>query len=263
MFSSFTSSFRAGRRPFTISNPTQLTGGFTWLDGSSNTVANFGSVLTSPFTISTWKDVYLASHDANKGGGSSVKPVWVSGAQNNLGIVRFNAANSQSLNINPVNSPAPGLQGITGYSLHIVAKFTSVTNGVIRPLCASNTGGFKIFHDGTNLSCTTSGGTGVSTLTGDVNNFHIFSLLYDGTKTGNANRLRFRYDRNEQILNFGATTVGATTNASATYFYLGEDGAGNYLYGDIGELILYSRVLSSTELVSVERYLKNKWAINI
>lgn len=259
MFGAWSGSFRAGRRAQTIATPVGITGGFVWLDGAGNTSANFGSVLIAPFTVSTWKDVYGASHDANKGGGASGKPVWASNVQNSLGVVRFDSANSQSLNINPVNSPSPGLQGISGYSLFAVAKLSSTATN--RTICASNTGGFKIYHDGTNWAASGAAGTGTSSVAGDTTNFHLYTAIFDGSQTGNADRLKFRYDRVAQTLNFGATTVGATTNATANTFYVGQDSAGNYFNGDIAELILYSRTVTSSELIAVERYLKNRWAI--
>lgn len=259
MFSSWSGSFKSGRRSQTIATPTNLTGGFVWLNGSANTAGNFGSVLTAPYTVTAWKDVYAGSHDANKSGNASVKPVWEGSVQNGLGAVRFNSANSQSLNINPVGTPSPGLQSIGGFSLFVVARASSLSG--TRVLTSTDTGGFRIAHNGTNWTTTAASGTGTTSLAGDTTNFHLFSVIFDGSLTGNSNRLKFRYDRTDQTLNFGATTVGATTSATAAYFYIGQDSAGNYFNGDVAEVILYSRTLSSSEQIAAERYLKNKWAL--
>jgi hypothetical protein len=40
------------------------------------------------------------------------------------------------------------------------------------------------------------------------------------------------------------------------------NGTGYNLNGNIGEVILYNRAISSTERVAIENYLKNKWGIN-
>lgn len=258
MFSSFSSSFRAGRRPLTIVNPVALTGGFVWLNADIGNATNFGSTVVDGDTVTSWKDVYSGSHDANKAGNAGVKPVWKSNIQNGLGVVRFDGVND-SLNINPVNAPSPGLQGISAFGLFAVARMSSTTG--TRPLTSTDTAGFRILYNGTNWSCTAANGTGTSTITGDTTKFHLFSLLFDGTQTGNANRLKLRYDGTEQVLNFGVTTVGATTSATASYFYVGEDNASNFFAGDVAELILYSRFVSATEIASVEQYMKTHWSI--
>ena len=91
---------------------------FVWLNADLGSAANFGSVLTDGATVSTWKDVYAGAHDANKSGNASVKPIWKSNIKNGYGVVRFDGSND-SLNINPVNSPAPSLQSATAFSLFL------------------------------------------------------------------------------------------------------------------------------------------------
>lgn len=235
-----------------------LTGGFVWLNADLGNVTNFGSTLTDGATVTTWKDVYTGSHDGNKSGNASVKPVWKSNIQNGYGVVRFDGVND-SLNINPVNAPSPGLQSIPGFGLFVVARMSSIVG--TRPLTSTDTGGFRILYDGTNWTSTAAGGTGTSTITGDTTKFHLYSLLFDGTQTGNSNRLKFRYDGTEQVLNFGATTVGTATSPTASYFYTGEDNANNFFAGDVAELVLYSRKVNATEIASIEQYMKTHWAI--
>lgn len=64
------------------------------------------------------------------------------------------------------------------------------------------------------------------------------------------------------------TSLAAPAQPAGTMiFTLGRDGskangAGYNLNGNIGEVILYNRALSSTERVSIENYLKSKWSIN-
>ena len=106
------------------------------------------------------------------------------------------------------------------------------------------------------------GGIGTSTATADTTKFKIFGLIYNGTLTGNAARLVFRYDETNQTLTFTGT-VGATTNASTNQIDLGWYSTGNseYFAGDIAEVVYFSRTLNSGEIAGVEDYLSNKWAI--
>ena len=109
----------------------------------------------------------------------------------------------------------------------------------------------------------TAGGTGTSSVTGDTTKFHIFTVIFDGSGATNADRLKFRYDGADQTLNFGATTVGTQTSGSTTTYYLGVDdtGAAGYWNGDMGAVIIYTRALTTNELIGVEEYLSNFWGI--
>ena len=259
MFNSFSKSFFAGRRPFIVSTPTQLPSGFVWLDASLGNNANFGSILSDGATVTTWNDVYSGSHPANKAGNAGVKPVWKSNILNGYGVVRFDGVND-SLNINPVNTPSPSLQGVTGFSLFVVAKASSLSGE--RYLTLTDTGGFGLFHNGTNWSTRTAGGIGTaSTLNGDTTKFHLFTLIYNGSAIGNTNRLKLKYDSQEYALNFGNSSVGSSTNASATYLYIGENGVSGFYAGDIATIILYAITLTNEQILAQETYLKNFWGI--
>ena len=258
MISSFRSSYGFGRRPLTILNPTNLPSGFVWLNADLGSATNFGSALTDGSTVSTWKDVYAGAHDANKSGNASVKPIWKSNIQNGYGVVRFDGSND-SLNINPVNSPAPSLQSASAFSLFAVARASSL--GSTRCMTATDTGGYKIFHNGSFWSVSAAEGTAVSGSAGNTTGFHIFTLLYNGSATGNSNRVRFRYDSAEQSLNFGASTAGTLTNANAQYFYVAEDSGVNFFAGDVAEIILYVRAFTASEVTAEEAYLKSHWGL--
>ena len=259
MFNSFSKSFFAGRRPFNISTPVQLPSGFTWLDASLGNNSNFGSALVDGATITTWNDVYAGSHPANKAGNAGVKPIWKANILDGYGVVRFDGIND-SLNINPVNSPSPSLQGVSGFSLFVVAK-ASLLSGE-RFLTSTDTSGFGLFHNGSNWSVRTSGGIGTATtLIGDTTNFHLFTVIYDGSAIGNTNRLKLKYDTQQYSLNFGSSTVASTSNASATYLYIGENGVSSFYAGDIATVVLYAITLTNEQILAQETFLKNFWGI--
>lgn len=258
MFNTFSKSFFVGTRPLIVSNPTQLPTGFVWLNADLGSVANFGSALTDGSTVSTWKDVYAGSHDANKAGNASVKPIWKSNITNGLGVVRFDGVND-SLNINPVNTPDPSLQGATGYSLFVVAKSTSLSGS--RYITTTDTGGFALFYNGSNWAVQSAGGIGTASSIGNTTSFNQYSIIYSGSAIGNSNRLRLRFNGNNTPLNFGSSSVGTSTSPAAQYLYIGENGTAGFFAGDIAEIILYAITLSDEQIVAQETYLRNHWSL--
>ncbi len=253
MYSSFSGSFARGRRPsISIGSPLSITSGTFWFDGSDGSATQFGSTLADGATVTTWKDLYTASHDANNSGNSSIKPIWKSNIQNGLGVVRFDGIND-SLNINPIAF----LDNLSSFTIFIIAR-PSQLGTVVRPLSGTDTNSFRIQHDGSNWQVTAAGGTGISSVAGDTTNFHQFVLAFDGTQIGNANRLRFRHDRVEQTLDYGATTVG-TNIGTGSYVYFGRNAASNWFAGDMAELVMFTRLLSSLEILQLENYFQSRW----
>jgi hypothetical protein len=255
MFNTFSSSFRAGRRPGIIKDPTVLVNLQVWYNADVSNTTNFNVAPANGADISQWKDRSGTGHNANQSGNASVKPNWYSNVQNGLGVVRFNGT-SESFSINPIAF----MQSLPGFTMMLVAKANSLA--AASDLTSSDVGGFRIFHDGTNWGVSTSGGTGTSTVPGDTTKFHIFSLIFDGTGIGNAGRLKFRYDDTEQALTFTGT-VGTTTSAIAGSFYIASDSTGGakFFNGDVAEMLMFTRTLNTSELIATETYLKYHWAI--
>jgi hypothetical protein len=257
MISGFSSSFSAGRRPSTTyvpppPNPASIN---VWYDASSPSVP-FVPNGNDNTAITQWSDSSSAARNANpSGGGPGVRPIVKTNVLNGYRIVRFNGV-AQNLQV----SNTTWAQSLSGFTILTVAKFSSLVG--TRTLSSTDENGFKIFFDGTNYAVSTSGGTGTSTLTGDTTNFHIFSLIYDGSATGNANRLTFRYDKSPQTLTF-AGTVGATTSATATKFNIGwySTGLSEYFAGDVAEFELYTRTLTPGEIATAENYLSSHWGL--
>jgi len=256
MYGTMSGHFELGRIPGVISNISNIPNNVVWYDASVSNVTNFNTAPANGDDLSQWKDKSGTGHNANQSGNASVKPNWYSNVQNGYGVVRFNGSSSVSL-----TNPATFLRSQSGFTLFVVAKASSLTGN--RSLVSSDTGGYRIYFNGTNYQVATAGGTGTSSLTGDTTKFHVFTVVFDGSAADNASRLKFRYDGADQSLNFGVTTVGSSTSASTQYYYLGVDdtGSAGYWQGDMGSLIVYTRALNSNELIGVETYLKNFWGL--
>lgn len=257
MFSNFAQSFGAGRRQSTVyvppaPNPAAIN---SWYDASASPVP-FNPNGNNDTGITQWSDSSSAAHNATpSGGGPSARPLVKTNVLNGYRIVRFDGV-AQNLQV----SNTTWAQSLPGFTIIALAKFSNLTG--TRTLTSTDQNGFKIFFDGTNMAVQTSGGTGTSSLTGDTTNFHIFTLVFDGTQANNAGRLVFRYDKVPQSLTFTGT-VGSTTSATATKFNLGwySTGLSEYWAGDLAEVQLYTRTLTSQEISTAENYLTNHWAL--
>lgn len=242
-----------------IASPTLLPNLQIWYNADIANATNFGtSVPTNGGTVTKWVDRSGTGHDANQSGNATFKPKWYSNVKAGLGAIRYNGT-AESLNINPLTGWGLSLSGFT---MFVVARSLSLTGTPV--MTASDTGGFQFFYNGIHWGTEAGGGNAVSTTgaTGDTTNFHIYAQVFDGTATGNENRLKFRYDGVQQTLQFN-TNVNATTSANATYIYLGTDrtGAANYWNGEMAEIIMFTRTLNASEIDMVEEYLKNHWKI--
>jgi hypothetical protein len=259
-FTTFNGSFKPGMRPGAVGSIAALPNLNIWYDGSDTTT--FQPNALDGTSMSQWNDKSTAgtAHNAAATGGNSGKPTIKTNIQAGKNIVRFDGV-SNNLQVNAGNAPnwLTGSPTYTGFTIFVVAKL-SATGGT-KTLTSTDTNGFKFFHNGTNWCVQTASGTGTSSVVGDTTKFHIFTQIFDGTQTGNANRLKFAYDTVEYPLNFGATTVGSSVNSTATKFNVGWYNNSEYFNGDIGEIIMLTRTGSPSEVEAIENYLKNKWQI--
>lgn len=265
--SSFSRSFTPGQRPLTITSASQLPNLEVWYDASASLSTTFNAgVIASGTEITSWHNGGgLSSHDWNSTGGK--RPEWFSNIQNGKGVVRFNntgvtpsgedADTDELLSINPIAY----LRSLSGCTMVLLFRTLSTASGR-RILTSSDTGGFQWGQNGTQWLGQFSGGAfTVDNITADTN-FHHVIMTFDGSKTGNTERLKIRLDGSDTPVTF-STNVNAATNASASTFYGGVDATGNsgYWIGDLGECMIFTRALSFSEELAIEGYLTTKWAV--
>ena len=81
--------------------------------------------------------------------------------------------------------------------------------------------------------------------------WHHYAMVFDGTLSGNSNRLKVYVDKTLQSLTFNGT-IPATTASAADAFTMGEDAdAGG---GYIDEVRVYDRALNATEIQEIYDY---------
>lgn len=256
--SSFSRGFSPGQRPLTIAGASQLPNLEVWYYADVNT--QVGGI-ASGSEVTAWANAGgLTSHDWNSTGGK--RPEWIGNVQNSKGVVRFNAATDDAdtdelLSINPIAY----LQALPACTMVLLFRTLS-TNAGRRILTSTNTNGFQWGQNGTQWVGTMAGGVfTVDNHTVDTN-FHHIAITFDGSQTGNENRVKARLDGSDTALTFSAN-ANATTSPTASYFYGGVDATGNsgYWNGDLGELMIWTRALKPTEVLAVEDYLTKKWAV--
>lgn len=251
-------------------NPNQIPSLSLWYNASASstivngvTTNNFNSAVVNGTSISSWIDLQNIGGPSNVNGGAGKQPSYAIPIQNGLGSVLYNAASQNNLDINPT----AWAQNLSGFTIYTVARPTSLP-ATLFPLVATGNTNFGIWWNGTNWSIGQSlNNYGTVTVTNDTTKFHMYSLLFDGSQTGNSNRLQFRYDRAPKTLTYTGT-IGTSTG-SINYFFFGGNnrnvGAtqGTYMSGYIGEVLIWTRILSSTEISSVELYLNTKWNLGL
>jgi hypothetical protein len=212
--------------------------------------------LANNTNITSWQNAgELTSHDWNSTGGK--RPTFFTPVKNGLGAARFSPAATSSLTINPVAY----MQSLSAVTMAILFRSSNTSAGT-RILSTTNTNGFRWGQNGTQWI----GGFSGATFTVDTKvvdtNWHNIIIKFDGSQSNNSTRLTSKLDGNDLSLTFTGT-VANTTSASESTFYGGVDSTGNSNYwdGDIGELMFWTRALTSGEITTVKNYLSTKWAL--
>lgn len=225
----------------------------SWYDGSDST-SFIPSNPADGATFTQWTDKSAFAHNANPVGGATTRATYQVNEQNALSVIRFDG--NDGLSINPYASLASAVD----LTIFVVMKMTATTGDPAT--FVTNSGATGLIYDSTagKFVVKAAGGTGVSTVVNNATGFHIHSFAYDGTQTGNANRLKYRYDKSDITLAFSGT-VGATLSASNTTLYIGNNNGANFYTGDMAELLIFTHALSPIEIQNVENYLGTKWGL--
>lgn len=235
-----------------------------WYDASVSNAAYItttgGVAPTNGQPVNSWIDKQGAGRNANQTTGTR-QPTWQANQQNGQGSILFDGSNDV-LTLNPVGTWALSLPGQTTY---IVIKANALT-GTPR-VTQTNTNGFQFFWDSF-WGVETAGGRAKSANSGNTTNYVYMGQILDGTQTNgditvqNNLRLKMRINGVPQTLTF-STNVGTATSASATGLFVGADAqpASNPFSGYIGEMMIWTRSLTPTEISQVEKYLSTKWGI--
>lgn len=212
-----------------------------WLRGSD--------VTTSGSNVTVWQDISGSLNDASNG---SNQPTLVSSAVNGLPAVNFSG--SQFLSV------PPGMANFaSGMTAMLVAKPSSVSAGarlfdygngassdnVIMSLPSSTGLTFSTFNTSTSSSATAS--TGVT-----LGNFQLLESVYNGSNSANL------FVNGAAVAN--STSMQTLNNLTRNLNNIGQDNTGsNRFNGQLAELMIWNRALSSAERTAVEGALLSKY----
>ena len=226
-------------------SPLDIDGLTLWLDGSDITTLYQDNAKTTPVTadgqvVGAMADKSLNGRDVLQATAIN-KPLYKAAIQNGLSVVRFDGANDY-LKASPFTLNQPTF-------LFIVVK---VLSGVEN----------RYYHDGNALdqmggmqrvagaNYEQYAGAYGALITLGTANFRLVSSLYNGAASTVA--LDNEADQSGDVgaSNAGGFTLGCRGDAS-----------GNWSNIDVGEVLIYSSVLSAANQASVKNYLIDKWSI--
>ncbi len=231
--------------PFT---PSSLPGLQLWLDA-----ADASTILLNGSNVAQWNDKSTNAYNVIQPT-STKQPAYVTNSQNGHNIVRFDGI----IDILS-NSTAPN--ATTTLNTMIVAASVA-TNATYSGLVGlGDTGATNNSTIGDNPIQNTSGAfwcggdTEVSPYSSDIiqnTGWHSLMKITDGTY------INGYFDNNNTIVNY-AHAYSFTNPYVQVGSYL-QSVTGGFCASDTGEVIIYNRVLSSTERTQVYNYLKAKWS---
>ena len=231
-------SVRPFTRPFA---PVDISGCVLWLDGADSTT-------TTSITSGVWKDKSGSGFDTSYvGGGSGFSTGTINGVQ----AVTFPGGTN-----NAIYTSVP-TSSTTGFTIFFVASISASTGANTR-FITNTSSTLQIYTPSTGFPMTISTYVNAlfSTTSLSVNSAtpFVFSLIVSSSTFS------------EWINGTVNSSTGTTGGASGTYVVIGASGtsyASNFVFaGQMGEVIIYSGALTTSQRQQVEGYLGWKWNIN-
>lgn len=254
--------------------PSQIPNLTLWYNASANQTS-LNNVLTNNFQsnpladgaeVTKWKDLSGVGQDANVYAAGGVSgPSYKTNIQSGRSALLYASASKNNLDINPIGTWAK-LQ--SGFTIYVVGKWTtlgaSATQIAVTDANLGHQWTGSYWQVGAASGLATAQSTTISTSAWTQHGM-IFNGGYTNADqaTQNAGRLVYRYNKSQQTLTFSANPGTQTSNA-ASVFYVGGNNRTNpksYMDGYIGEIMIWTRTLTSVEITQVETYISTKWGI--
>lgn len=235
-----------------ISYPVGLlpTGMKIWLKADAG-ITKDGSGL-----VSTWADQSGSGNNLVQTTGTR-KPTAVDSAANGRPVVRFTGP-SQYL-----QAGAQVLSGNTAFTAFTVARINQIPSSTPYQYfwwngAASINGGYGCYLSSTGRLSSGWGyysGEVADTTSVTVGSLYRICSVFNGTNGGGPHYL---WINGNSVASFGKSGSNLTGGTFTVGNYL--QPAGNGLYGDLAEILIYDRALTDTERANVDGYLQSRWA---
>lgn len=230
-----------------------------WYDGSVNTYLQPTNRVDNE-KITQWNDRSAFAHNLNPiGGNQDVRPTYRTNQLNSLSTIQFDGNDTSNSN------PFTVSQSLTGATMFVVSKFSNGANSTEEFIVSLDQGDLGFGKNSSNeyllrMTDLAGGAARAEGTAGTVDtNYHIQSIIYDGTQSTNAEKLRFRLDKGNVTLSFNGNVATSTSSTNNAFIGGADENESNTFIGFIGEIILYSRTLTDSEVTGVETFLGDKW----
>ena len=218
--------------------PTTITGCTFWVDGADP--LGTGTPPSDGTSLSTWYDKSGSGYNAIASSAATVK----TNIQNSKSIVRFNS------NIYNVTYPSFPHSGYTFFTV----MYLSTNTGSYSRLINGSSGDGYLFIGTSGSSVATFNGNGgwndTSPNSPTINNYQAWCIV--AVTVGSSVLTPY--------VNGTAQNTKTGTTAAFSNFIIGSY-SGQAYSGDIGDLIVYNSVLTTTQRQQVEGYLAWKWGL--
>jgi hypothetical protein len=234
-----------------------------WFDGADYaTFTKSGAgTLANGDDLAAWNDKSTGTtvKPSNSTGGK--RPKYTSSVQNTKSGVSFDGANDL-FTVNPITD----LRSLAGCSLILVSKLGTTSNQIFMQAgAAASAAGSRnevlVRVSSSNWQIGMGGGLGNTTGVTVDTSAHIHTVVFDGTLTGNSERLKYYQDGLQRTLNF-TVNAGTTTSSDTSIIFMGENsGDTEDLNGYLLEVLIYTKAISAAERRRTHDYLFAKWGI--
>ena len=224
---------------FAQTTPITLSGLSLWLRADSGIVLNGANV-------TDWNDISGNSNNAVAQASPTKWPLYVNSSPgiNNKAAVKFTNG-YMTLNTNPVI-------GNNAYTIFMISKVNPYqSSSYVYDFGVSNNHCMLTYNNGTNYGLYDGFFQTPISLPSDSNNYFIYHKVYNTANTPDG------------VISFNELTFNAGNSppsAEPTLKFIGGSSSGANMQGEIAEIIVYNRELSSIEINTIQNYLQIRYA---
>lgn len=226
----------------------ELSGLVKHVDASSITGLNDGD------SVSVWEDMAGYNDFVTRSGDTD--PVYVTGAINNLPVVRFSADGAMKASTTETH-----FSGNQPHTVFVVANPNAFSDDSVWHIGKDGSGTYSGFNleDASAIGCRMGNGWNkfVPNAPYSLGVTSLFTISYSGTNYGD-----YALEINGQPTQNATNQAGNKMSMSNSTIHLGDRDNGTPGFdGDIAELLVFNKLLNSTEMAHVSSYLASKYAL--
>lgn len=214
---------------------------------------SFNPGTTENQQLTQWIDQSSFSHNLNSTGLQKARYRTIPTTKNGYGFVYFDGVSS-CMTINPISD----LKSQNKISFFIAGRILDDNGSIVGTEPSTNTE-MQLLTASGNYKLNFGTASATSSEARD-NNWHVFSIIYDGTQSTNANKLKLRIDSNDISLTFSGTVPSSTSSTNDTITLGCQFGGTNFTEMEIGAFFIFlGQDLTAVEIQNVENLLTNEW----